>query len=188
MNSSFLPKTFRAEILAIFRLFFGKNDGFIKVFWDLLTFRRLTLFSILVVSNISNSRSVYRHISIYKNVLVSPILFFMCQYVKRYRYSHFFQQHLRRHLFFQGLKVIFLSASVWRRRATLEKKMKLCSKSWKFSKSKQILAGNGGYNSFIARIKRYQRGVNPLSSTQKLLLSEREKCILEGSIEKRNRA
>ena len=66
------------------------------------------------VSNISNSRSVYRHISIYKNVSVSPILFFMCQYVKRYRYSHFFQQHLRRHLFFQGLKVIFLSASVWR--------------------------------------------------------------------------
>ena len=43
MKSSFLPKnerniarisalTFRAEILAIFRSFFGKNDGFIKVF------------------------------------------------------------------------------------------------------------------------------------------------------------
>ena len=50
MKSSFLPKnerniarisalTFRAEILAIFRSFFGRNDDFINLFWDLLTFR-----------------------------------------------------------------------------------------------------------------------------------------------------
>ena len=49
MKSSFCPKyerniarisaqAFRAEILAIFRSYFGQNDGFIKLFWDLLTF------------------------------------------------------------------------------------------------------------------------------------------------------
>ena len=49
MKSSFFPKneqniaristlTFKAEILAIFRSFFGENDDFINLFWDLLTF------------------------------------------------------------------------------------------------------------------------------------------------------
>ena len=50
MKSLVLPKnerniarisalTFRAEILAIFRSFFGSNDDFINLFWDLLAFR-----------------------------------------------------------------------------------------------------------------------------------------------------
>ena len=49
MKSSFLPKneqniarisalTFRAEILAIFRSFVGRNGDFVNLFWDLLTF------------------------------------------------------------------------------------------------------------------------------------------------------
>ena len=35
----------RAEILAIFRSFFGRNDAFINSFWDLLTFTRMQKFS-----------------------------------------------------------------------------------------------------------------------------------------------
>ena len=54
MKSSFLPKNkrniarisalnVRAEILAIFRSFFGRNDDFINLFWDLLTFSMISL-------------------------------------------------------------------------------------------------------------------------------------------------
>ena len=54
MKSSFSPKNerniaristlnVRAEILAIFCLFFGKNDDLIILFWDLLTFRGIML-------------------------------------------------------------------------------------------------------------------------------------------------
>ena len=34
----FLPSLHRAEILTIFRLYFGRNDDFIKSFWNWLTF------------------------------------------------------------------------------------------------------------------------------------------------------
>ena len=57
MNSSFLPKYernivrisalytvphYRAEILTIFRSYFGRNDDFIISFWNLLTFSNKT--------------------------------------------------------------------------------------------------------------------------------------------------
>ena len=60
MKSSFLPKyeqkivrisallsvvQYRAEILTIFRSYFGRNDDFINSFWNLLTFSRKLLIS-----------------------------------------------------------------------------------------------------------------------------------------------
>ena len=36
--SRFLPSLHRAEILTIFRSYFGRNDDFINSFWNLLTF------------------------------------------------------------------------------------------------------------------------------------------------------
>ena len=36
--SRFLPSLHRAEILTIFRLYFGRNDDFINSFWNCLTF------------------------------------------------------------------------------------------------------------------------------------------------------
>ena len=54
MESSFLPKNkrniariFALTVLAIFRSFFGKNDDFINLFWDLLTFRELCFLSFI---------------------------------------------------------------------------------------------------------------------------------------------
>ena len=38
--SGFLPLQHRAEIMTIFRLYFGRNDDFINSFWKWLTFTR----------------------------------------------------------------------------------------------------------------------------------------------------
>ena len=70
--SGFLPSLHRAEILTIFRSYFGRNDDFINSFWSLLTFthifERLCIFLDLLEKNLeifflkfSNNSDLFLH-------------------------------------------------------------------------------------------------------------------------------
>ena len=82
MKSSFFPKNKqniarisalndRAEILAIFRSFFGRNDDFINLFWDLLTFTTyLCIANVLIINIIGIFLCLYPLINMESTVVM----------------------------------------------------------------------------------------------------------------------